>query len=215
MKQSKTKLKAYNGGDVHVQGQCILSLKYKEKSVKALFLISPDDVKPILGRELSEKLNLVKRTFSIEQSNSSNNLTGSRYNNAKLSEKYADCFEGLGCLPHTVKIKLRDDATPVVEPCRKIPFAQYDKLKDELQRMEATGVIEKIEEPTEWVNSFVPVTKPNGNLRVCLDPGNLNKSIKRELFKLSTRDEVTAIFANAKVFTKRTRCLKWVLAKEA
>ena len=124
-----------------------------------LFLISPDDVKPILGRELSEKLNLVKRTFSIEQSNSSNNLTGSRYNNAKLSEKYADCFEGLGCLPHTVKIKLRDDATPVVEPCRKIPFAQYDKLKDELQRMEATGVIEKIEEPTEWVNSFVPVTK--------------------------------------------------------
>jgi hypothetical protein len=67
LKQSKTKLKAYNGGDVQVQGQCILYLKFKEKSVKALFLISPDDVKPIFGRELSEKLNLVKRTFSIEQ----------------------------------------------------------------------------------------------------------------------------------------------------
>ncbi|CAB4044318.1 Transposon Ty3-I Gag-Pol [Paramuricea clavata] len=120
LKQSKTKLKAYNGGDVQVQGQCILSLKLKEKSVKALFLISPDDIKPILGRELSEKLNLVKRTFSIEQSNSSNNLTGTRYTNAKLSEKYADCFEGLGCLPHTVKIELRDDATPVVEPCRAV-----------------------------------------------------------------------------------------------
>ena len=63
-------------------------------------------------------------------------------------------------------------------------------------------MIEKIEEPTEWVNSFVPVTKPNGNLRVCLDPRNLNKSIKREHFKLPTRDEVTAQFANAKVFTK-------------
>ena len=68
LKQSKTKLKAYNGGDVEVKGQCILSLKYKEKSVKALFIISPDNVKPILGRELSEKLNLVKRTFSVEQS---------------------------------------------------------------------------------------------------------------------------------------------------
>ena len=97
LKQSKTKLKAYNGGDVQVLGQCILCLKFKEKSVKALFLISPDDVKPILGRELCEKLNVVKRTFSIEQSNSLNNLTGSRYDNAKLSEKYADCFEGLGC----------------------------------------------------------------------------------------------------------------------
>ena len=70
-------------------------------------------------------------------------------------------------------------------------------LKDELQRMEDMGVIEKIEEPTKWVNSFVPVTNPNGNLRV-----DLNKSIKREHFKLPTREEVTAQFANAKVFTK-------------
>ena len=201
LKQSMTKLKAYNGEDVHVQGQCTLSLTSKENSVKASFLISPRDVKPIVGRELPEKLNLVKRTFSVEHANSSKNLAGSKYNKAKLCEKYQDCFEGLGCLPHTVKIELRDDATPVVEPCRKIPFAKYDKLKADLQRMEAMGVIEKIEEPTEWVNSFVPVTKPNGQLPVCLDPRNLNKSIKREHFKLPTRDEVTAQFTNAKIFT--------------
>ena len=95
LKQSKTKLKAYNGGDVNVQGECILSLTFKEKSVKALFLISPDDVKPIVGRKLSEKVNLVKRKFSVEHANSSNNLTGSKYNKAKLCEKYQDCFEGV------------------------------------------------------------------------------------------------------------------------
>ena len=95
LKQSKTKLKAYSGGDVNVQGECILSLTFKEKSVKALFLISPDDVKPIVGRKLSEKLNLVKRKFSVEHANSSNNLTGSKYNKAKLCEKYQDCFEGV------------------------------------------------------------------------------------------------------------------------
>ena len=100
-----------------------------------------------------------------------------------------------------MKIDLRDDATPVVEPCRKIPFAQYDKLKAELQRMEAMEVIEKIEKPTEWFNSFVPVTKPNKQLRVCVDPRNLNKSIKRKHFKLRTRDEVTAHVTNAKIFT--------------
>ena len=138
-------------GAVHVLGRCILSLTFKENSVKALFLISPDDVKLIVGRELSEKLNLVKRTFSVEHTNRSKNLTGSKYNKAKLCEKYQDCSEGLGCFPHTVKIELRDDATPVVEPCRKIPFAQYDKLKAELQRMEVMGVIEKIEEPTREI----------------------------------------------------------------
>lgn len=101
-----------------------------------------------------------------------------------------------------MKIELRDDATQVVEACRKVPFAQHAKLKEELERMEAMGVIEKVQEPTERVNSFVPVTKPNGKIRICLDPCNLNKSIKCEHFKLRTRDEATAQFANAKVFSK-------------
>ena len=132
-----------------MQGQCILSLKFKEKSVKALFLISPDDVKPIVGRQLSEKLDLVQKKIFVEQVDISSNLTGSKYNNTILYEKYKDCFEGLGCLPYSVKIELKDNATPVVEPCRKVPFAQYDKLREELQRMETMGVIKKIEEPTE------------------------------------------------------------------
>ena len=141
LKQSKTKVKAYNGGDVHLQSQCILSLTFKENSVKALFLISPHDVKPIVGRELSEKLNLVKRTFSVEHANSSKNLTGSKYNKAKLCEKYQDCFEGLGlgCLPHTVKIELRDDATPVVEPCRKIPFSSMINSKQSCSELKLSG----------------------------------------------------------------------------
>ena len=56
--------------------------------------------------------------------------------------------------------------------------------------------------PTEWVNSFVLVTKPNGKLRVCLDPRNLNNTINREHFKLPTREEIAAKFADAKVFSK-------------
>lgn len=39
--------------------------------------------------------------------------------------------------------------------------------------MEKLRVIEKVTEPTEWVNSLVIVEKSNGNVRVCLDPRNL------------------------------------------
>lgn len=49
--------------------------------------------------------------------------------------------------------------TPVVQPCRKVPFALRGKLKDELARMEKLGVIKKIDEPTEWVSSLVAVQK--------------------------------------------------------
>ncbi len=58
----------------------------------------------------------------------------------------------------------------------------------ELKRMEETGVIEKITEPTEWVRSMLLVSrtpgpcyvyKPDGSLCICLDPRNLNNAIKR------------------------------------
>ena len=49
---------------------------------------------------------------------------------------------------------------------------------------------------------MVVVNKPNGKLRVCIDPRNLNKCIQREHYKLSTRDEITAKCAYAKWFSK-------------
>jgi hypothetical protein len=44
------------------------------------------------------------------------------------------------------------------------------------------GVIAKQDEPTDWVSSMVVVRKP-GKLRICLDPKDLNRAIKRELRK--------------------------------
>ena len=65
----------------------------------------------------------------------------------------------------------------MVNATRRVPVAIRDKLKEELKRMVKLGVIEGVEEPTEWVSSMVVVTKPNGSLRVCLDPKDLNKAI--------------------------------------
>ena len=76
------------------------------------------------------------------------------------------------------------------------------KLKKELDNMEKTGVIRKVDEPTEWVNSMVVVEKPNGELRICLDPRNLNKAIKREYYQLPTFEEISSRLSGAKVFTK-------------
>ena len=41
------------------------------------------------------------------------------------------------------------------------------------------GVIRKlhINEATDWVHNLVLVKKPNGKLRVCLDPRTINKAL--------------------------------------
>ena len=42
--------------------------------------------------------------------------------------------------------------------------------------MEQLEIIIPVTRPTEWVSSITYPTKPDGLLRICLDPCNLNKT---------------------------------------
>ena len=119
-----------------------------------------------------------------------------------IPKMYPELFNGLGKIGTPHKIEVKEDASPVIHPPRKIPASLRDKLKDELDKMERAGVIRKVEEPTEWVNLMVVVEKPNGQLRICLDPGNLNKVIKREHYQLLTFEDIASRLSGVKVFPK-------------
>ena len=67
-------------------------------------------------------------------------------------------------------LKLMEQVTPVINPPHRVPFALKDKLKSELDRLDGRQMIRKVKEPTEWVSSLVVVEKPNGKLRICIDP---------------------------------------------
>ena len=71
------------------------------------------------------------------------------------------------------------------------------KLKAEYKRMQQLDVLDKIDEPTDWVSSLVIVEKPNevkpngeSQIRLCLDPRDLNKAIKRQHHPMPTVDEI-------------------------
>ncbi|KAK2714223.1 hypothetical protein QYM36_008703 [Artemia franciscana] len=63
-------------------------------------------------------------------------------------------------------------------------------------------IIEKVTKPTDWVNSVVIVEKANGNLRICLDPMDLNKNLKRPHYLIPTFESITQRCAGAKIFSK-------------
>ena len=56
-------------------------------------------------------------------------------------------------------------------------------------------------EPTDWVSSMVTVVR-NGKLRICSDPKDLNKAIRREHYPFPIVEEVVASMPGAKVFSK-------------
>ena len=82
-----------------------------------------------------------------------------------------------------------------------MPLAYKNELKLKLDSMEKDGIISKVTEPTDWVSSMVVVKKPNGKLRICLDPTDLNKAIKRPHFPLPTLDEVLPHLKKGKFFS--------------
>ena len=87
-------------------------------------------------------------------------------------------------------------------PRRKTPIEYQEKIEKELNKLEQQEVIVKVTEPTAWVNSMTYPMKPDGELRPCLDPKDLNKAIMREHYKPPTLDEITHKLSGAQVFSK-------------
>ena len=58
-----------------------------------------------------------------------------------------------------------------------VPYqeALNEPVERELDALVEQGIIAKVNEPTDWVNSLVFVTKSNGTLRrLCVDSKDLN-----------------------------------------
>ena len=72
-------------------------------------------------------------------------------------------------------LEVIDGAMPVVHPPRRVPVALKGKLKEELDRLQSLGIIEQVTDPTPGVSSLVTVQKLNGQIRVCIDPKDLNR----------------------------------------
>ena len=51
-------------------------------------------------------------------------------------------------------------------------------LQVELKDLERRGMIRPVERSTHWISSMVAVRKPNGELRICIDPNPLNRALK-------------------------------------
>ena len=118
-----------------------------------------------------------------------------------LLRDYPDCFSRIGCFSGDFHITLDPNVPPVIHPPRRVPEEFRDLLKKELDDLKSQGIISKVSEPTDWVNSLVCVTKPDGTLRLCLDPKDLNKAIKRPHHCIPTIDDILLKLNGAKYFS--------------
>lgn len=101
---------------------------------------------------------------------------------------------------------------PRVHPARKIPLALKQKLKDKLEQLESLDIIEKVSEPTDWVNAMVMAEKKDGGIRLCINPVDLNKVIKCTHYPVPTFEDAVAELDGGAVFSKLDACSGyWIL----
>ncbi|XP_053400458.1 uncharacterized protein K02A2.6-like [Mercenaria mercenaria] len=148
---------------------------------------------PLFGFQTSIDFGLVKLAHAV-----TSNYVSSPLNKTAVLNEYSQVFKGIGSIPGQCSIYLKH----VVHPPRRIPVALRDKCKKELDKMEKLGVITKVSEPTEWVYSMVTVQKKSGDLRIVLDPGDLNRNIQRPYHPTKTLDDILPQLNGATFFTK-------------
>ena len=115
---------------------------------------------------------------------------------------YPNSFDRLGSLKGAYNIRVDPTVKPATHARRKVPIESKEAIDKELDYLIEEEIIMEQVEPTPWVSSVTFPRKPNGEVRVCLDPSNLNKAIIREHHKPMTVEEIAHELARATVYTK-------------
>ncbi|XP_029657087.1 uncharacterized protein K02A2.6-like [Octopus sinensis] len=197
-------LTAYRGTRIPQLGKTTITGTHKGKTIKCSFYVT------ILGLNTCKKLNIVSINAEVKAAPSRIDrdmpikdrppIT----NKEELISMYPECFDDtVGCFVKCrYHITVDPNIKPIVHPPRRVPLELKEKLETELDRMEKKEIFTKVTRPTDWVNSIVIKEKPNGTLRICLDPRDLNKALKREYHPIPTLEEITPSLAGSKLFSK-------------
>ena len=168
------------------------------KKYRMDFIVLEDGI-PIIGSRAAQQMGLI--TICKENVMKVDDNETVPLSKEKLLEIYSDVFEGTGKFEGKYHMEVDDDATPVIHPPRRVPVALRSKLKEELDRLVEAEIIAPVETHTPWVSSLVCVEKPNGKMRVCLDPRDLNKGLKRSHYPMTTIEDILTDLNDAKVFS--------------
>ena len=81
-------------------------------------------------------------------------------------------------------------------------MAKKAKTAEAIRDLEKQGILKKVTEPTPWISNSVYREKPDGSLRVCIDPSQtINKAIEIPKYPIPTVDELLRKLNKAKVFS--------------
>jgi hypothetical protein len=131
-------LLSFSGHKLNVIGKSdVLVESCDQVCVLDFVIVDSESSTTLLGLDAGRMLGIVNVTHSVVGD--------------PVAAEYCSVFEGLGRLPSRHALRLKDDAKPVIQCARRVPFRLHDKLRDTLANMEKQGTITKVRLRTGFI----------------------------------------------------------------
>ena len=183
-------------------GKVYLNVKVGNQTHRMKFIVTKGNGGNLIGCRSALKINLIK-FLNPNETQSDPNLKD------ELIKMFPGVFsDKIGMVKgQAAKLHINKTIKPVKQKLRPIPIYLEDAIKKEIRNLESQGKIEKVNGPTEWVASIVPVVKGTNSkgeveVRICTDSRDANQAIIRERYKMPTVNELVTKLTGAKMFSK-------------
>ena len=192
MTKASSSIEVYNDSTMKPLGVCMLSTTVNQQSRNLRCLVVHTKHYSLLSGTNCVDFGLVTIQDNVYMIQDTLDSTLQQFN---------DVFTNLGTLPGEYEMDLDSTVRPVQVRPRKIPLSMKTEVQQKLDELEHRGIIAKVDYPTEWISHVQPVRKANGQIRLCIDPRNLNLALKRNHFEMPSIEDVLPELSGAKYFS--------------
>ncbi|CAM1327443.1 Uncharacterised protein r2_g3648 [Pycnogonum litorale] len=172
-------LKSYTNQSIPVCGIFDAIVRYKHNSVEIPFVVVKSG-RCLLGKDSIQALHL--------------NISGRDLSCYAVTSSNSDCLPVIKGFTHKV-----NNIPPVQQKLRTLPFTIRQKVSDKLVQLERQSVIEKVD-AASWVSPIVVSHKKDGDIRLCVDLREVNKSIIPDKYPLPNITELISELHGARYF---------------
>ena len=198
LQKTTVKLRTYTEEPMSVLGEMQVDVTYQQ-STHVLTLYVVQGIGPtLLGRNWLQYIRLDWRSLGIATVQEVPSPADA------LLKKYEAVFqEGVTTMrSFKANLQLKSDVVPRFHRPRPVPFALREAVGQELDRMEASGVLERVSH-SNWAAPIVPVPKKDGQIRICGDfKVTVNPVLQVDQYPLPKPDDLFTTLVGGQKFTK-------------
>lgn len=193
LKSTNTLIRAFSNTIVKPMGHANLQVVRNGEEYKIRFEIVQHKQPPLLSSRTCQHLGVVKICKKL--SSSKRSVTAEQ-----ILQEYDDVFRGLGKISKKIHLEVDPKCRPVIQKPRRVPISLRKPLKAAIAELVKDEIITKVDTHSDWVSNIVIVRKKD-KLRICIDPVDLNRALKRVNYQMPTVDEILPELGNAKIFS--------------